>query len=370
MAFSEVIGQNRVKKILSRTIEQSRVHHAYLFYGNSGVGKEAMALEFAKALLCTTQTGEGCDNCANCMRIKKLSHPDVVYLFPAPTTMKPEEELQIFQSISENPYKRLRLWANPIISIERIRNLKKTCSLKSFEGRGRVVIIAEAHKMTQEAANSLLKLLEEPPEKMHFILETSALTQILPTIISRCQTMSFATLSEKEIEAALVKREKLPAEKAQLIARIAFGDYGRALELIDEDLSEQRRFSVDILRQLLKSDYDRLILVESIMKENDKLQIKELLGILLLWFRDSLIFSQFSKDASLSEKEVSEKLVNIDEYETLKRFVNAFDSIDFKNIIFEIENAIELINRNVNVTLILIVLLDNLKKYMRRHLNV
>jgi len=369
MAFSNIIGQNRVKQILKRAFEQHRVPHGYLFHGNEGVGKEFMAIEQAKALLCTELEGDSCDRCANCLRINKFSHPDLIYIFPAPTSVKPEEEQQVFQSLVENPYRRIQLWANPIISIERIRALKRKTALKSFEGKGRVVIIIEAEKMTQAAANSLLKILEEPPEKMNLILVTSHLNQLLDTIISRCQPVRFAPLPEDEIQKMLIQRENTTPEKAQIAARIAFGNYRRACDLLEEDLPAQREFSVEILRSILKPNYERILLVESLVKSKDKLQIKELLILLLLWFRDALIYTQFSSSDETSRVEISKKLVNIDKIEILEKFVKAFHQINYEKIIFELEKAINLINRNVNVTLILIVLFDNLNKFMSRTQN-
>jgi DNA polymerase-3 subunit delta' len=370
MAFANVIGQKKVKKILTRAIEQQHVHHAYLFFGNVGVGKHAMALEFAKALLCASGGTEGCDSCSNCIRIQKLTHPDLIYIFPAPTTVKPDEERRVLNQFVADPYRQLQLWASPGISIERIRELKKKVSLKSFEGRGRVVIISEAHKMTPEAANSLLKILEEPPDKMFFILETSQYHSLLETIISRCQPVSFNLLSQPDIEKNLIVRDKLEPEKAKLISRIAFGSYQRALELNEEDLLSKRKFSIEMLRKIILDEFERLVLVEAIVRENDKVAIKELLGLLLLWYRDALIYSQISPEDATSRDGIIEMIVNIDELATLEKFVKAFDAIDFKSIIFEIENAIELINRNVNVTLILIVLFERLKEFMRRRVNV
>jgi len=370
MAFDKVIGQKKVKKILRNMIDQDRVHHALLFYGDPGVGKEAMALEMAKAFFCSDPAAVGCDHCQDCRRISKISHPDLVYIFPAPGTIKTEEEQQIFQSLTENPYRRQQLWSNPTISIERIRALKRKVALKSFEGRGRVVIIVEAHKMTQEAANSLLKILEEPPEKMCFILETAHVNQLLPTIISRCQAIGFATLSQQDIEKALIEREQIEVARAQVISRIAFGNYRRALELIEEDLSPQRKLAIDLLRGVLQNDYQRLVLAENLVREKDKLQIKELLGLMLFWFRDAFIYYQFGQDSKMPGEQVVEKLVNVDELATLERFVRAFEQIQFEPILFELENAIELINRNVNVTLILIVLFENLRKYLGKRKNV
>ncbi|MCI0514079.1 DNA polymerase III subunit delta' [candidate division KSB1 bacterium] len=366
MAFQNVIGQEKAKTILTRAFEQQRIPHAYLFTGGEGVGKEALALELAKALLCTANKFDGCDACSHCLRISKFLHPDVIYIFPAPTGIKVEEELQVYESLVANPYRRVELWANPQISIDRIRELKRKASLKSFEGRGRVVIVADAQQMTTEAANSLLKILEEPPEKMHLILVTSHLNQLLETIISRCQLVRFSALAANEIEQALITREKLEPHRARVISRIAAGNYRRALELIDSDFTAQREFVISTLRTILKTPFDRLLLVEELVKEKDKVQLKELLDLMLLWFRDALIYDQYLTTKVFTPAEIMEKITHIDEVATLEKFVQSMKALDYDKIIKEIENAIDLINRNVNITLIMIVLFDRLEQYLRR----
>ncbi len=368
MSLNKVPGQEKVITIIKRAFEQNRVPHAFLFHGDEGVGKEYMAIELAKALICSESSvpGESCDQCSHCLRINKMTHPDVILLFPAPLSVKPDEEILVYKSLAENPYRRAALWANPTISIDRIRELKRKAAFKSFEGRGRVVIILDAHQMTPSAANSLLKILEEPPEKMNFILVTSNMSQMLDTIISRCQPIRFSLLGQETIEKMLVEREKVAPEKAQVVARIAFGNYQRACELLEENLPEQREFSVEILRSILKTDFDRLMLVESLVREKEKLHIKELLGLLLLWLRDALILSECKDKPNFSRSEVLKKLVNIDKLETLEKFIRAFQEVKYDEMIFEIENALDLMNRNVNLTLILLVLFDDMRKYLRR----
>lgn len=365
MSFENIIGQKKVIKILKQALKQNRIHHGYLFHGSPGTGKEAVAIEFAKTLLCVKGDGEACNHCSNCKRVALIKHPDLIYIFPTSSTVQPEEERIVLESIAKNPYKRANLWSNPSISIDRIRSLRRVAAFKSFEDKGRVVIIAEAHQMTQAAANALLKTLEEPPGKLMFILTTSYINQLLPTIISRCQPIRFDNISNQEIEKVLIEREKVEPGTARIISRISFGNYRRALDLVEDDLQSKREKALDILRKILKSHFDRLILIEELVKKKDKIYVKELLEIISLWFRDALIFISWP-DQAVAE----DKLVNIDQLDTMKKFVKACPNIDFEKIIFEIENAISLINQNVNIKLILIVLFENLRRYMWRKSNV
>jgi len=365
MAFESIIDQKKIVKVLKQALKQKRIHHAYLFHGSPGTGKEAMAIELAKSLLCSEGDAGACNQCSDCRRAAALKHPDLIYIFPTSSSVQPEEERLALDSLAKNPYKGANLWSNPAISIDRIRELRRQVAYKSFEGKGRVVIISEAHKMTQAAANALLKTLEEPPGKMNFILTTSFINQLLPTIISRCQSIRFDTIAYQEIEKALIEREKVEPEKARIISRISFGNYRRALALLGEDLQAKREEALNILRKVLQSHYDRLLLVENLLKNKEKVDVKELLEIILLWFRDALIFSSWPDSTKISDK-----LVNIDQLDTMTKFIDACPNIDFEQIIFEIENAIGLINRNVNVKLILIVLFENLRKFMWRKSNV
>lgn len=355
MSYTQIIGQSRPKEIIRRALEHNRLPHAYLFSGPDGVGKQALAIELAKAIFCRSEGEKPCDTCDNCRRVAHFSHPDFIFIFPMPKSAEVEEERRVLDSMVQEPYARLQPWAAPGISIERIRELRRVSSLKPLEGH-RVVIIAEAEKMTIEAANALLKILEEPPPAMHLILTTSRVNALLPTILSRCQEVDFHLLSDAEIIAALEERRQIPADQAQLLARIAQGSYTRALALLDEDLQARRDLAVDALRICLRDDLTQLEWVETVTAELDKREIRDLITLMLIWFRDVLLL--FEKPAGFS----SDQLVNIDKLDVLEKFTHAFDDIRFDSIFSELERAIELMDRNVQVNLILIVLLARLQE--------
>ncbi|MCK5739164.1 DNA polymerase III subunit delta', partial [bacterium] len=318
MTTAGIIGQNRVRKILKQAFLHERVAHAYLFQGPRGTGKVAAAIEFTQALLCQQSPGPGiaCGNCSNCIRIQKMQHPDVSFIYPTSVTEgnkdkeKVAEELQVFASLAENPYRWLEPGKNPILRIYQIRDLKRAASLKSFEGKGRVAIFPEIDRMNESAANSFLKLLEEPPDKMYFIMTSSKPNRLLDTVISRCQLIQFSPLQPVEIEDALQERQAVPAELARLISRIANGNYRRALELTGEDIHTRRRQVVDILRIVLRNALERLILAEKLADENTKTQMLELLSLILVWFRDAMVFSEMQIVGGNSDS-LEGRLVNI-----------------------------------------------------------
>jgi len=364
MPFKNIIGQKRVITILERAVKNNRLPHALLFHGPEGSGKTAMALELAKALFC--QKNEiYCDNCSDCKRVTQLSHPDLHIIFPAPKESKIDEIKLIRQSIADNTYYRTELWAKPEILINSIRELKKTVSLKSYENKGRVVILLDVHRFRTEAANSFLKLLEEPPEKVQIILTTSKPNMLLSTIVSRCQKIKFDPLIRQDIEAALIEKNNIDSEKANIISRMSFGSYRRALELLEENIADKQELMIEILRIIIKSDLEILQLVEKLIRQEDLKTIKDLISLLLIWFRDAMIV-----DTLQDENNFKDKIINIDKLEILQKFINSFESIDYDKILKRIENSLEMIERNVYLNLILLQLLFDLKKLLRRKKNV
>ncbi len=354
MSFAQIIGQSRPKDILNRALSTGRIPHAYLFAGPAGVGKEAMAIEVAKAIFCSG--GEKpCDSCSGCHRVGRFGHPDFFFIFPMPKTAPVEEEREVLDSLVRDPYMRLQPWAAPTIGIERIRELRRVSSLKPLEGR-RVVIIAEADKMTTEAANALLKILEEPPAEMQMILTTARDNALLPTIISRCQRVDLRLLANAEIAAALIARKGIPEEQAQLVARIALGNYRRAAELLEENLQERRNLVVEALRICVKDDVTRIEWAEKVLDGLDKRELREFFGLMLIWFRDALVL-QVNKEAFARGQ-----LVNVDQKEVLAKFVGAFSEISFDAIFADLEKSIEMLDRNVHPGLILVVLLARLNQ--------
>ena len=356
MSFSDVIGQHRAKGILFKAVEHDRVPHAYLFSGTEGVGKEALAIEFAKMLFCTGEGERPCDLCSSCKRIRSFQHPDFMFIFPS-SAKNVDEERAILDSVNKNPYCRSRPWATPTIGIEQVREIRHAATLKPLEGR-RVVILTEAEKMTIPAANSLLKILEEPPETTHLILTASQVSGMLPTILSRCQEIRFGPLPDSEIELVLVEKNGIEPERARLISRISQGSYSRAQEWLDKGFKERRDNVIEFLRMCLKDQGAQIEFVERLLRQYDKKVVKDILNLTLGWFRDALFLSE-------SAGEFESNLVNVDQFETVSKFVGVFESIDYDTAFAEIENSIRLIERNVQINLILFVLMIKLRKVLK-----
>jgi len=215
MSWSDICGCKRQKEFFERVVHSGRVAHAYLFFGPSGVGKTTCALELAKFLNCLNPTSDGsCGQCKNCRLINNLSHPDVSLLSPSGDSIK----------------------------IGEIRDFAKWLNLKSVAGKMKVGIIKEAEKLTEEAANCLLKTLEEPPRDSVVILIASRASSLLPTVVSRCQIIEFSPLSSLEISNYLVEKKGWKKEEAQKVAARCGGNLGRIEEIQKSENSLENKF--------------------------------------------------------------------------------------------------------------------------------
>lgn len=245
MHFDDIIGQEKVKAFLNKTISTNRIPHAQLFVGDEGVGTLAMALAYAQQLICKD---EACNKL-----VSKLTHPDLHFVFPTTTTSEiksnPESDLFLHtwrEFVLKNPYGSYFDWMNAlgvankqgIIPVRESEKIIKKVSLKSFEGGYRVMLIWMAEKMNRETANKLLKIIEEPPAKTVFILITAKEEQIIDTIRSRCQAVYFSKLSTIEIAETLTQKHQITPNKAQKIALQANGSYNNALQLLGNNENE------------------------------------------------------------------------------------------------------------------------------------
>ncbi len=371
MSWSSVIGQNRVVETLRRSIAAQRVAHAYLFRGPHGCGKRAAALAFAMALECEAGGDEPCGTCNACHKVKKLIHPDVRVLFPYPKDTPEEDIGERLRLIGENPYEEIDYIRRPSLSdngkssnkqarysVDRIHEeLRRTLSYKVHEGRYKVAVVIDADALRVEAANAFLKLLEEPTPDTVFILTTARPDRLLPTVLSRCQHVRFDSLSIRQIEAALVERKSLDQAPASVLARMSGGSYTRAIGLAtDEDMLQRRDVVVDFLRYSYVQNADHIMdLAESISRTGRE-QVKGFLALMLQWIRDLLLFRVEGDEANI---------VNIDQRETISNFCVNIPDAKLSVMVRLTEQALRLVERNIHVSLLLLVLSQQLARAMR-----
>lgn len=376
MPWNSIIGQQRVKNILQRAILEKRIAHAYCFWGQEGVGKEALALEFAKTVNCenpliNNSNIEQCGKCRSCMHTLKLQHNNIELIYALPTgesatsakdsPLEGMSDLQIDEIReqialkAENPYHKIALKKASQIKISSIRALKKKLTMASGESGRRVIIVFDADKMTSEASNAFLKQLEEPQAGITIIMVTSRFDIILPTILSRCQKIHCPAISEDELAIELVRRHNIKEVDARLITNFAQGSYNRALQFMDASFTELRQEIVEILRCTLKKRDFRVELLEKIdtlAKDNDKNSLEIILQLFIIWLRDA---------KSIVQTKNSNNVINVDQLETINRFASNFGSKDIIAAIESIEKAITRIRRNVQIKLVLLTLFIELR---------
>jgi len=319
--FSDVIGHKEVVGKLKNAIRSGRVANAYIFSGPVGVGKEFVAINFAKALNCLSDGEDSCDECISCRKIDDGNHADVMVIRPEGTRLK----------------------------IDQMRSLQRQGSYRAMEGNYKVYIITEAEKMTAEAANSLLKTLEEPPGVMVLILLTSVYSSLLPTIRSRCQSLKFSLVPQTVLRDELMKRFELPESKAKWVALRSQGRVGRALKLAKEDEGEEARERVaeySLARSFVPNGGSLLHIfrkAESLSKAQDSLDF------LLSWYRDLLLVKQGSSLQTL--------LIHSDKKDDLEKMARFYSDVQIEKFIRTILRTQDLIQRNVNSALALEVMM-------------
>ena len=226
MPFADILGQERALLHLQRAVFEGRLAQAYCFFGPPGVGKHTTALALAQAVNCLAEpsrTGgaaatDACGTCAACRKVAKGLHPDV-------TVVRPEDKT--------------------VITIDQVREVAARSALRAYEGKYKIFILDPAELMQEPAANAMLKTLEEPLGASLFILVTAAPSALLPTIVSRCQSVRFDLLGETALRDILRKKGRT-AEEVASIAVLAGGSAGHALAL---DVEEARTTRDRIVRQ-------------------------------------------------------------------------------------------------------------------------
>jgi len=256
--FEKIQGHQTITNHLEKEIKSSEVSHAYLFSGIDGIGKKKTAQEFAKALLCQDQSNKGCSHCSICTQIDHGNYPDVKIIGPKA--------------------------GEASIKISQVRQMISELAIKPYSGNWRINIIDGAERMTPEAQNSLLKSLEEPLSYNIFILITSHIQSLLPTIRSRCQSYHFQPLRIVDMEAIIFQAAEFDQIAVAEAVRASGGSPGMALYLLNNsEIQKERTHYLRELYSLLKGDEIKVFtLAETLSK--DKATSQEILEFFIHWF--------------------------------------------------------------------------------------
>jgi DNA polymerase III subunit delta' len=363
MQFKEIIGQKKAKESFLKMVGESRVPHALILKGRPGIGKLAFANAIAQFVNCENPTEtDSCGVCASCSKIRKGIHPDVRFILPivsnkveGKNAMSDDFFPQFREQFIVNPYYSFNSWLGSMqgenkqvgIRIGEIRDLKRKISLKAFEAKFKVVILWNAEKVNTEAANAMLKLLEEPPERTIIIMTVSDATALLTTINSRCQRIQMHRIDDATLAAYLQKTQGLLEDRALQIAQLADGSVADAEELVHDSNRSLSEMYMHWLRICHKGEFGEIQdVVEQVSKENKEFQ-KLFLSYALQKLRDSLLFS-FHVDhlaaTTAAEKEFQQKFskfIQLNGIEALSRLL---------------EDSMYYISRNANSQMVLSVL--------------
>lgn len=323
----QIEGQDNAVGHLIASLERDRLSHAYLLVGPPQVGKFTAAIKLAQSVNCLNEEYP-CGSCKQCERIALSNHPDVRILGFKPKSGKNEET-----------------------GIDDIRDLEHQAFLQPYEGRCRVFILDNADRMTVEASNALLKILEDPPPQCLFILISPAEQSLLPTIRSRCSKVEFATISENTIRDFLMDRHQVDKTHANKLARLSRGRIGWAINTLENPMILQRR-ETEITRLLslmdgtLEQRFHTAAEVADLFY-NDRPQAKVILEVWVELWRDILLIKEGSY----------EFLYNEDIRDSLYPHVMGFSSLQITNYIKCIIETVRSLDSNANARLALEVLM-------------
>lgn len=308
MSFSDIKGQDKPIQILKEYIKNNCLNGSFLFIGPEGIGKKLVTRTLAKALNCLGNNPDSCDACASCLKIEKNIHPDVHLI---------------------------DVESSDAIKIEQIRQLQIDINLRPYEGKTKVFIVNDAHNLTAEAQNAILKILEEPPQDSLIILLSAKPQLLFKTIISRCKILKFYPLKRAALEENLKTDYHLDSDQAHFLAYFSEGRIGEALKLKERDFLKEKNRVIDEF--VLKNSH-----LDNLLAEN-KEDMRQNLNILAGWFRDIYL-----SKVGLRHQE----LINLDRKEQILRIKGQYLLFDLDEILSSISSTFLYLEQNVNVRLL------------------
>ena len=315
-SFSEIVGHEQIKEHMQAAIRDKKPFHAYLFQGEEGVGKEALARTFAAGLQCQSEsTDKPCKECVSCRQMESGNQPDVIWVTREKASL----------------------------GVDEIREqLCNTMDIKPFSSPYKIYLVPEAEKMTEAAQNALLKTIEEPPEYGIVILMTSNISALLPTIQSRCLTMEFRPLSTAVVESYVKEHCQVPDYQARASAAFAQGNLGKAMRYAkSEDFIERKDHIISLLRHVEQMDLSEMLaVIKDLGTRKD--EVRDSIDLMVLWYRDVLLFKAtkdinqllFQDEASYISREASHR-----SYEKIEEILQAFEKAKVRlraNVNFDI----------------------------------
>jgi DNA polymerase-3 subunit delta' len=329
--FADVLDQHHAVGLLRAAIRGGAVHHAYLFAGPSGTGRSGTARAFAQALQCRRFDGDACGRCEDCVKAQNGVHPDIRWIEPLERKDRPGE-------------------LKDSIGIEQIREARVEAGYGPYEGKFKVFLLNPADKLTEDAQNSLLKTLEEPPPKVVFVLVSESTQVLRPTIVSRCQLLRFSLVPHSQIARILEAQLGVEAPRARVLAALSGGRIAHAAASARSDNALADRDAV--VGWLLRVEADGILamleaaeqLARPRDRESARRRLSEHLDLALLWYRDALVWQETRED---------HLLVNVDRRADIEKVAASVGAAGLRRRIAAIEEAHEAVRRNVTPRLAL-----------------
>ncbi|MEZ4771417.1 MAG: DNA polymerase III subunit delta' [Caldilineales bacterium] len=319
-----IVGHEWAVQLLQSSLDNDRLPHAILIAGDSQVGKRTLALALASAVNCERDE-RPCGRCRSCTKIAHGTHPDVRLVAAESGERSREGQLKI----------------------EQMRDVQRFASLAPMESPFKVIILREFERATLPAANALLKTLEEPPSQVRLILTSARPDALLPTIVSRCQTIQLRPVPLGQIKEALVDRWLASPKQADLLARLSQGRIGWAVERLTDSAAwdDRERRLQEAQRLPNQGAVDRLAYADALSRKASDLQ--PTLATWTSWWRDVL----------LAQHGCSGHVTNVDVAAEIDEAARHYAPGDVRAFLARLEQAPEQLNRNVNSRLLLETLL-------------
>jgi DNA polymerase-3 subunit delta' len=322
-----LIGNEWAVDMLKKHVTNSTTRHAYLFAGPPGVGRRTLALRFAQALNCQTPVDAGlpCGECRDCKQIAAMQHPDL-------TVVQAEAE-------------------GGTLKVDQIREARRALTLKPYQAKYRVALFLRFQEANDNAANALLKTLEEAPSYAVLILTADNPEQLLPTIVSRCEVLRLRPLRVDEVQKALENRG-VETDRAKLIAHISGGRFGYALRLLeDEALLGWRDERLDDMQDLISaSRVEKFAYADKLARDKESMR-----QAILIWL-------SYWRDVMLRTAQAQTPLVNVDRNLEIEDLAGRLDLSIARGVVSSLEDVLKKMERNVNARLLAEVLLLDLPR--------
>jgi DNA polymerase-3 subunit delta' len=322
-----LIGHEWAVDMLKKHIINDATRHAYLLAGPPGLGRRTLALRFAQALNCQTpvDAGHPCGECRDCKQIAAMQHPD----------------LSVVQAEIEGG----------TLKVDQIREARRALSLKPYQAKYRVALFLRFQEANENAANALLKTLEEAPSYAVLILTADNPEQLLPTIVSRCEVLRLRPLRVEEIQRELENRG-LETGQAKLIAHISGGRFGYALRMLeDQSLLEVREERLNDLQGLISaSRVEKFAYADKLSRDKESMR-----QAILIWLT-------YWRDVMLRSAQAETPLVNVDRNMEIEDLAGRLNLSVARAAVSRLEDVLEKMERNVNSRLLAEVLLLDLPK--------